>query len=61
MALKYLEFRIMSQVTGLAFIGLGAYYYKQKAKSDLVVSQPFGPYRHGYGKRFIKENNSQFM
>ena len=56
MALKYLEFRIMSQVTGLAFIGAGAYYYKYRKRSDLMVAQPYGPYRHAYGKRFIEKS-----
>ena len=54
MALKYLEFRIISQVTGLGCIGFGTYYYKSKQKSELVSSQPYGPYRHGYGKRFLQ-------
>ena len=57
MALKYLEARIAAQGTGIVAIFLGSLYYNKKDKRELITQQPFGPYKHGYGKTHHTKSN----
>mmetsp|Transcript_19016 Transcript_19016/g.30199 ORF Transcript_19016/g.30199 Transcript_19016/m.30199 type:complete len:157 (+) Transcript_19016:45-515(+) len=53
MAIKYLEYRIWTQGTAVASIFIGAMYYQRKERKELFKLQPYGPYRHQYGKSHI--------
>ena len=53
MAIKYLEYRIWTQGAAVGSIFLGAMYYQRKERKDLFKLQPYGPYRHQYGKSHI--------
>eukprot|EP01083_Nonionella_stella_P212633 767690_1 len=50
MAIKYLEYRIWTQGTAIASIFIGAMYWQRQERRDLFSQQPYGPYRHQYGK-----------
>jgi len=50
MAIKYLEYRIWTQGTAIASIFIGAMYWQRQERKNLFKAQPYGPYRHQYGK-----------
>lgn len=50
MAIKYLEYRIWAQATGIIAIFGGAFYYQRVERKQLLSEQPYGPYKHSYGQ-----------
>merc|ERR1719499_3063763 len=49
-SLKYLEYRIYSQFFAVCSIVGGAGFYFFKYRRDMLMNQPFGPYKAGYGR-----------